>query len=137
MPRLTASSFDLKPFGYVIGDHVGAGATGTVFKGQYVGEHPRGALQPQQQVALKFVKAEQLYPREVLMQARVQHPNITKIFDVLPCVPAPMRDGDALGACEFVPHAARTCRGYPSTCSTLWATCHSILVMHTTHLPCC
>lgn len=88
MPRLTANSFDLEPLGYTVGNHVGSGATGTVFKGRYVGQQQRGQLKPQQQVALKFLKSEQLYPREVLMQARVQHPNITKTFDVLPCAPS-------------------------------------------------
>ena len=77
----------LRQHGYETNEFIGRGFTGRVYKGQYVGTEPRGDLQPGHFVALKFVKREGLYPQEILLQSQMQHMNIVRVFDVLPCAP--------------------------------------------------
>ena len=85
--QASADPYGLEVHGYQVLIFLGHGATGSVYKAKYIGAQARGDLQPGQLVALKFVKAEKVNPREVLTQARMQHMNIVRIFDVLACAP--------------------------------------------------
>jgi serine/threonine protein kinase len=79
----------LEAYGYSIVKFLGQGGMGSVFKGQYIGAERRGLVEPHQPVALKFVPAQQVFPREVLIQAQMQHKFIISVYDVFPCVPEP------------------------------------------------
>ena len=65
---------------------MGGGAHGSVHKGKYIGTEPRGDLQPGTTVALKFIPAAAMTPKEVMFQARMRHVSIIRLYDVFACV---------------------------------------------------
>ena len=79
LPRLSEHGYD------VIG-YLGKGSEGAVFKARYLGKQPKGALQPEQHVAIKITPCDKVRPNEVLLQARIQHINVIRLYDVFRCV---------------------------------------------------
>lgn len=75
--------------GYKIIKHLGSGAMGSVHKAKYVGAEARGLLDPDVEVAIKFVPATVLQPREILIQGQLKYRNIITLYDVFPYAPAP------------------------------------------------
>lgn len=59
---------------------------GAVFKAKYLGPQPKGALLPDQNVAIKITPCDKVRPNEVLLQARIQHINVIRLYDVFRCV---------------------------------------------------
>ena len=57
-----------------------------MYKAKYLGPQPRGALQPNQDVAIKITQCDKVRPNEVLLQARIQHINVIRLYDVFRCV---------------------------------------------------
>lgn len=76
---------DLTEHGYRIITPLGQGAEGVVYKAVYTGKAKKGAMEPQQAVAIKFTPAEKVRPDEVLLQARIQHINVIRLYDVFRC----------------------------------------------------
>lgn len=73
---------DLSDHGYRVVTPLGQGAEGVVYKAVYIGNVKKGVMEPNQAVAIKFTPAEKVRPNEVLLQARIQHINVIRLYDV-------------------------------------------------------
>eukprot|EP00892_Ulva_mutabilis_P011680 jgi/Ulvmu1/8885/UM049_0067.1 len=73
---------DLTEHGYRVITPLGQGAEGVVYKAVYTGKTKKGVMEPNQAVAIKFTPAEKVRPNEVLLQARIQHINVIRLYDV-------------------------------------------------------
>lgn len=89
---------DLTEHGYRVITPLGQGAEGVVYKALYIGLAKKGTMEPHQAVAIKFTPAAKVRPNEVLLQARIQHINVIRLYDVfrcsaqglkIPCMPRP------------------------------------------------
>lgn len=76
---------DLTEHGYRVITPLGQGAEGVVYKAVFIGKAKKGAMEPNQAVAIKFTPAPKVRPNEVLLQARVQHINVIRLYDVFRC----------------------------------------------------
>lgn len=56
-----------------------------MYKALYIGKAKKGTMEPNQAVAIKFTPAEKVRPNEVLLQARIQHINVIRLYDVFRC----------------------------------------------------
>jgi serine/threonine protein kinase len=79
LPRLTEHGYDVISY-------LGKGSEGAVFKARYLGREAKGDLQPNQDVAIKITPCDKVRPNEVLLQARIQHINVIRLYDVFRCV---------------------------------------------------
>lgn len=75
---------DLTEHGYRVITPLGQGAEGVVYKA--IALRSKGSMEQDQAVAIKFTPAAKVRPNEVLLQARIQHINVIRLYDVFRCV---------------------------------------------------